>query len=110
MLSPSTTTSKLDPALKARWVRALRSGRYRQGAEALLTVDGSYCCLGVLAKIQRCNFSAVPVDMLDSSSPLREALAKYAGGLSEEDQDTLAGMNDGGASFDEIADYIEEKL
>lgn len=37
---------KLDPIVKAKWVTALRSGRYRQG-QGFLNCGGKYCCLGV---------------------------------------------------------------
>lgn len=44
----------MDPIIKAKWVKALRSGRYRQ-AKGQLWVDdlfppnrSGYCCLGVL--------------------------------------------------------------
>ena len=34
----------------ARWIKALRSGDFRQGQNWLRS-NGSYCCLGVLAKV-----------------------------------------------------------
>lgn len=37
----------MDPELKAKWIKALRSGAYDQGREALVAY-GRYCCLGVL--------------------------------------------------------------
>lgn len=40
----------MDKKLKARWVKALRSGKYRQ-CRSYLTDAGGYCCLGVLQKI-----------------------------------------------------------
>lgn len=36
--------------LKAKWIDALRSGKYEQGRGALLN-DGKYCCLGVLCEV-----------------------------------------------------------
>ncbi len=45
----------MDNQLKEQWVKALRSGRYKQGIHALRTrEDGQpleYCCLGVLCNI-----------------------------------------------------------
>lgn len=41
----------MNPEIKARWVHALRSGRYKQGHRRLETSDGRFCCLGVLCKI-----------------------------------------------------------
>jgi len=40
----------LDPAFKAEWCTALRSGKYEQGKSRLLQ-DGKYCCLGVVCAI-----------------------------------------------------------
>ena len=33
------------------WVKALRSGKYKQGVCALHTSDNKYCCLGVLCDL-----------------------------------------------------------
>lgn len=33
------------------WLTALRSGEYEQGKETMCTLDGKYCCLGVMNKI-----------------------------------------------------------
>lgn len=40
----------MDPAIKAEWVAALRSGRYQQGMGSLER-RGAYCCLGVLCEL-----------------------------------------------------------
>lgn len=40
----------LDPKVKASWIEALRSNKYKQG-EGALERDGCNCCLGVLCKI-----------------------------------------------------------
>lgn len=42
--------TKIDPAVKARWVAALRSGEYTQTQGALRRGD-SFCCLGVLCDL-----------------------------------------------------------
>ena len=53
-----------------KWVRALRSGKYKQGTGVLEHVDNkgksSFCCLGVLCKITKAprkvqSIAAVPV-------------------------------------------------
>ena len=46
----------MNPEIKERWVKALKSGDYKQGAEVLARrdpVEGEtfYCCLGVLCDI-----------------------------------------------------------
>ena len=51
---------KLDPAFKERWVKALRSGRYRQVNAHLRGIDPDtgklgYCCLGVACNITNRN-------------------------------------------------------
>jgi len=40
---------KMPKELKARWLKALRSGKYKQGTGALYNPEeNSFCCLGVL--------------------------------------------------------------
>lgn len=41
---------RLNPEVKAKWVAALRSGKYVQGTGRLCR-DGKYCCLGVLCDV-----------------------------------------------------------
>lgn len=41
----------MKPEIKAKWVEALRSGKYTQGREQLCTPDGKMCCLGVLTDL-----------------------------------------------------------
>ena len=117
----------LDAALKARWLEALRSGRYPQGQVSLLTrsPDGdgaSYCCLGVLALV-----SGVAPSRLAAASTLDHVnLQCLLGSWSASDEDPkfyreapnthttaqrkLAAMNDNGMSFRDIADWIEANL
>lgn len=113
---------------KTKWVTALRSGDYSQCDEKL--TDGeSYCCLGLLSKIQgrlkngRDGFPGHKFE-LSCDNPLREFLGtvgefpityinrelsyiyckgrKFGGRWY-----TLAAMNDNGYSFSEIADVID---
>lgn len=45
---------KLPKAFKAKWVKALRSGKYKQGKGQLFQKeDNQYCCLGVACVIQK---------------------------------------------------------
>lgn len=84
------------------WVKALRSGEYRQAKEVLVDRrEGSFCCLGVLQDLAK-----------KDGGCLRE----YDGILNDAqwnkldlgiDQRTLARMNDKGMSFKAIAEYIE---
>lgn len=40
----------MDQEIKDRWLEALRSGEYEQGT-GYLSVDGKFCCLGVLCDL-----------------------------------------------------------
>ena len=56
----------LDPKIKARWLRALKSGLYKKGRRQLVTPGNGadkFCCLGVLADLQGATFvdGTVPV-------------------------------------------------
>lgn len=42
---------KMDKAVKKRWLKALRSGSYAQGAGRLKNYENKFCCLGVLCDI-----------------------------------------------------------
>lgn len=41
----------MKPEVKEAWIKALRSGKYKQGQRRLRTNDGKFCCLGVLCDI-----------------------------------------------------------
>lgn len=98
----------MDAQLKAKWVEALRSGKYRQTRGMLKApLDNSFCCLGVLCDIQGADFDAIRAHygtLSLSSSPY-----EYIGTVGVL-SDRLAMMNDSGASFSEIADFIEKHL
>ena len=91
---------------KKKWIKALESGRYKQ-TQGNLELDGRYCCLGVLCKTMRIDpqtaKSSFEYELLSESF-----LEKV--GLTEEEQSKLAGMNDNGKSFREIAAYIRANL
>lgn len=91
----------MDKDIKEKWVKALRSGEYKQGTGTFLDDKNRYCCLGVLCAIT----NAQPVPF---SSTGWMHLNKYLDYCDE--QAPLYRMNDDGASFAEIADYIEEHL
>ncbi len=40
----------MNSVIKAKWLNALRSGKYKQGTRALRSKD-KYCCLGVLSDL-----------------------------------------------------------
>jgi hypothetical protein len=110
----------MDAESKQKWIAALRSGDYKQ-ARATLHHDGSYCCLGVWCAV---NGYTVGEDSIiedgdtkpysgflvapDGSRQDCELVVKSeAIGVSTEMQMDLATMNDNGASFSDIADWIE---
>lgn len=96
----------MDAELKAKWVKALRSGQYEQGQGVLYNRDtGHYCCLGVLAEV-----AGVFLD--PDGKPQRAGhLRDHYDILDQETQSDLWRMNDNhGKSFPEIADWIEKNL
>ena len=112
------------------WLKYLRSGEYQQGEGSLCaTVDGvdRFCCLGVACDVllndtwteHRHTWSIGPLvwhDCLEyqggvnssASMPGHKHLKKM--GLDPQVASDLATMNDEGADFKEIADWIEENL
>ena len=124
---PAGFTKPVLPG-KAEWVKALRSGEYKQGRSCLMDEDGCYCCLGVLSKVQG-RLNSYGVDggtgyggssvTLSHDNPLRKWL-KQAGGFpngghvqgvdsngDERPYNELAAMNDNGYTFEQIADVID---
>jgi hypothetical protein len=133
-----TTTNiypKLGPKFKAKLLKALRSGDYKQTTHRLFRKEADtspgcnrpvgYCCLGVA-----CSISGVPDHLLSrfgGSLPLSGDYADYKTGASSYTKlfkwafkqnafrktdlaSRLAGMNDAGKTFLEIADWIEENV
>jgi hypothetical protein len=106
----------MNKELKAKWLEALRSGKYEQGQRSLKSLDRKYCCLGVLCDImdpESWSKAGEHEGMWNSFAESREVLHDTAlsrVGLREEEQKELIKMNDGGKSFKEIADHIEANL
>jgi hypothetical protein len=89
---------------KKKWIKALRSGQYEQTTGELKNFQG-YCCLGVLREIMD------PSDASESKGGdllSTKQLAKC--GLDSRRQEFLAELNDGGSTFEEIADYVEKRV
>lgn len=127
----------MNQEIKARWVAALRSGRYQQGTSALclLTDSGEewHCCLGVLSEIAVQDGIVVKepdravtrawfgtddgMSRLGNFNYLPPQVSEWAH-LSQFnpfvtiDGKTahLASFNDGGYTFAQIADAIETQL
>lgn len=123
---------KVIKDIKAKWVEALRSGKYKQGAAALKRVwseeneeNVEYCCLGVLCELAVEDGVLGPAEQKDNSysryyneerSELPDAVMVWAdipqaNPVFEIDvhgtrRDAIC-LNDGGWTFEQIADIIE---
>ena len=119
----------MNTEIQEQWVAALRSGDYQQGKGTLRSADDEFCCLGVLCDLAvkagvEINVHApdeyeignsyhygnsesyLPVAVLewagiDSNDPIIGPTRSYQG-------QTAATYNDGGKTFAEIADLIEQ--
>ena len=104
----------MDSEFKEKWVAALRSGDYEQGARALRSQKKHFCCLGVACDlIDSTAWESLPGDRLHYWKGWRAALPErtaQAIDLDENAQGTLIELNDTGSSFTEIADWIEKNL
>ncbi len=119
-----TTMTKMNPEIKAKWLEALRSGKYNQGENMLHRKDDEgksyFCCLGVLCAIEGVSSELVSHNDIgpyylfteeDFSSPFMPGLNWLdSRGINDHEANKLASMNDNGGSFEEIADYIERYL
>jgi hypothetical protein len=96
----------MNKELKAKWVKALESGRYKQGKNRL-SGGGYFCCLGVLRDIafkgEHCSVQG------DYANLLSRDIQKRAG-LKKGTQNVLARMNDAGKTFKQIANWIRSNL
>lgn len=105
----------MKKATKTKWVKALRSGDYRQGKSVLKrstkSLGEQYCCLGVLCEVAGLTAHKVNTEWYYAESrvqlpyELRTEL-----GINSSEQNHLIGMNDEGNNFNTIADWIEENL
>lgn len=102
----------MNAGIKAKWIAALRSGDYAQTRGVLRGARG-FCCLGVLCDVvapdgwDMCNGY---YDHHTRETMPSDSISQLAG-ISHQDANTLASMNDEyGASFQQIAEWIEERL
>lgn len=111
----------IPSAIGEKWVKALRSGKYKQGNGSLIEEDEhgnkKYCCLGVLGEILECKMMSDGM-FLDSSS-MNSGLENVPEVLNKDKYDqpsaTLARLNDGtdGVTrrrFKGIAQWIERNI
>ena len=125
----------MTPVTKQAWIDALRSGEFNQCTGALGKLDPggggiNYCCLGVLATLAGAGHRLTPAegegillfdfgdgsedsgviplsvrDTIVSDLPLSQDATGIPG--DNELMRTLSSKNDRGATFAEIADYLE---
>jgi len=92
-----------------KWVKALESGKFKQGRYAL-GVNDRYCCLGVFCVINKIPFKKMKFepdnssDCNDVNGEVYDTLKKKLGNGCE----ILASMNDKGLSFQGIAEVIKK--
>lgn len=108
----------MKKAIKTKWIKALRSGKYIQTRKVLERCDSNgmplgNCCLGVLCRVLEIpvSYSYAYVNKFDGMAlELNTATLKLAG-LTVEQASALERMNDiEQLSFDDIACYIESRL
>jgi len=120
------SASRMDPKIKAQWVAALRSGEYKQG-KGVLRKGNELCCLGVLCEVAILSGIELKVHHKNGytqydghGSGLPGTVREWAGlddgqpYTSRMDDDgfpmRISHVNDGGASFEQIADLIEAEF
>ena len=97
----------MNARVKRLWIKALRSGKYKQGRGMLRRGRGekvTYCCLGVLCEVAKSEgviarfkgSDGFPIELPDDNPRLNRS------------RDTV--LNDSGMSFEHIADRIEKYL
>ena len=115
----------MNPVIKAKWVAALRSGKYKQ-AQGSLRQGNKFCCLGVLCDLHseetgnEWGRDAFEFEYMGFTGTLPEEVQKWAGLRGEKPEVVpdvdLADLNDGDymhngpVSFKKIADIIEVTL
>lgn len=113
----------MKPEIKAKWLAALRGGKYSQGKDHLKTKRGSFCCLGVLTDIYA---KSCGKEWVESEEDFRfgrhhyylpSEVMKWAGIKDKKallsnhpTYGDLAQANDRGARFKVIANLIEKYL
>ena len=112
----------MNKRIRKMWLKTLRSGEYNQCSGVLRVGENNFCCLGALSRLHAQENSEVGFVATESGGWVFESSMGLAeqetlicdteewSGLKPVYSAILSEMNDGGASFDEIADYIEEHL
>lgn len=120
----------MNPEIKDKWVKALKSGEYKQGL-GVLKFEDRFCCLGVLCDLyikehKEAKFNKRGVFINNkvalTNTHLPSSVMKWADiedenvtlnneyRIKDVKSDTLIQINDRGASFEEIANIIKIEL
>lgn len=108
-----------------KWIKALRSGQYKQTQLELRNGD-RFCCLGVACDLYRKEHSSVDwegEDFLGTRTVLPESVREWLGFRKTDgafltrlpimdiagNEPSLVELNDAGWSFKKIADFITKK-
>ena len=119
-----TEEMKLPEPFKTDWLKDLRSGEYGQTSGQLTDFNGNYCCLGIACKtagykdyiLKGINgISAGVINKGDDGSCLKYDLKKVpkqikGGSFDNDVVEFLTLSNDAGATFKQIANWIEKYL
>lgn len=98
------------------WVKALRSGNYKQTQGTLkgelINKGTGYCCLGVLADIMGYELEKEPLinEKFYADEGDWRVYKIFKENISIPNYQKLIALNEIGKSFDEIADFIENNL
>lgn len=105
----------MNKRIKAKWLKALRSGKYQQGQDQLRGIDPTtaeyeHCCLGVLADCagERWRQDYEGMRLAEHLYLPAALLKRY--GLTDKQQKRCATLNDRRWSFERIASYIQRYL
>lgn len=109
----------MNPSIKQAWAEALRSGKYQQGKESLCN-NGKFCCLGVLTDLyiqannQQWHHDVGGCYSFETEGGILPFSVQQWAGIDTPNPyfagNYATGWNDDGASFEEIADLIEDHL
>lgn len=123
----------MNKIIKTKWVKALRSGKYKQGKGALKK-NGNFCCLGVLCdlyikeyKTAKWEEKEFPINKriaflhprlnIEEDAVLPMVVSKWAGLRNntspsniKTSKGDLTDLNDTSTSFKRIATIIEKEL
>ena len=103
-----------------KWIKALRSGKYKQGKSALRSIDNKFCCLGVyLDAVKKVKWERDDAIVRYSCQnhglhlPRQVAIGSFYNELGRSKSfsqalTSLTTLNDTGHTFEQIADILEK--